>query len=59
MANTDRRPAEQRDVSRRYGTASTFEGRRAVPSAAARGELAAQRARLISKDTKVGKTRYE
>lgn len=59
MASTDRKQPQVRDASRRYGTASTFEGRRAVPSAAARGRLAAQRERLMSKDSKVGKTRYE
>lgn len=51
--------AERRDPSRLYGRASTFEGRRAVPSPEERGRLAEQRERLMSKDTKVGKTRHE
>ncbi len=60
MASEERQqPARREDSSRRYGAASTMEGRRAVPSAAGRSQLAAQRAKLMSADTKVGKTRYE
>jgi len=43
-----------------YGTVSTIEGRRAAaPSKERRAALAAQRLRLVSSDTKVGKSRYE
>lgn len=45
--------------SRRYGTVSSFESKRAVPTPAQRPLLALQRARLLSADTKVGKSRYE
>ncbi|MHB1490525.1 MAG: hypothetical protein ACYCTH_08510 [Cellulomonas sp.] len=42
-----------------YGTVSTIEGRRAAaPSRERRAALEAQRARLVSSDSKVGKSRY-
>lgn len=60
MADAKKKHATQREVSpRRYGSVSTIEGRRAVPSVEGRSQLSAQRERLMSKDTKVGKTRYE
>jgi len=42
-----------------YGTVSTIEGRRAAaPSRERRAALAGQRVRLVSSDSKVGKSRY-
>lgn len=42
-----------------YGTVSTIEGRRAAaPSPERRAALESQRVRLISPDSKVGKSRY-
>ena len=42
-----------------YGTVTTIEGRRAAaPSKERRDALAAQRVRLVSSNSKVGKSRY-
>lgn len=42
-----------------YGTVSTIEGpRAAAPSPERRAALESQRLRLVSADTKVGKSRY-
>lgn len=42
-----------------YGTVSTIEGRRAAaPSKERRAALQAQRVRLVSPDSKAGKSRY-
>lgn len=42
-----------------YGTVSTIEGRRAsAPSKERRAALEAQRLRLVSSSSKVGKSRY-
>lgn len=51
-------PRTERAVAE-YGTVSTIEGRRAAaPSPERRAALAAQRVRLVSPDSKVGKSRY-
>lgn len=45
--------------SRVYGTITTIEGQRAVPKPSEHDDLTRQRATLVSRDCKAGKSRYD